>query len=296
MNHEIERRANISYQDFVKEYESCNKPVIITDALRRWKAVGKWTPEFFKREFGNRNLAIDKVAWGKYNGDSGREVTMGSFVDRVLESTEEKPAPYLRNQNLLDLFPSLMQDIEPMSEYCFPNWLPEPYLAKNLQRAFREHSEVQFYFGGKGGSFPYLHFDVLATHAFLMEIYGRKQFILFSPDQEKYLYRNLKNYSHVENVENPDLQKFPLFAKAEPTVFVLEPGELLFVPSRWWHTTKMLTACISVSLNVVNNSNWDALTEWVASGRKPALRFPSRVYLNIAGLLRSRRDQKVNLV
>ena len=297
MRDQVERRANLSYEDFVKEYVSVNKPVVLTDALRDWKAVGRWTPEFFKREFGKKTIDINKVAWTERAGSPQKaSATVAQFVESILESSDERPAPYLRNQNLCDLFPALMQDVSPLPKYFAPNWLPESYTLKNLQRVFREHSEMQFYFGGKGGSFPSLHFDVLASHAFLMQIYGQKRFIIYSPDQQPYLYLqpNSRNHSQV-NVENPDLEKFPLFAKAKPTIFVLEPGELLFVPSGWWHTTKMLTPCISVSLNVVNKSNWKPLTKWVCDGRKPLLRIPSRLYLNAAGSWRSRRDEKRRL-
>jgi histone arginine demethylase JMJD6 len=235
-------------------------------------------------------LSIDKVAWNKANG--GAELTMSSFVDRVLASTNDNPAPYLRNQNLVELFPTLMQDVSPMPEYCFPNWLPESYSFKSLQRVFREHSDIQFYFGGTGGAFPVLHYDVLATHAYLFQIYGRKKFIVFAPDQTKYLYLKPRNFSEV-NVEKPDLEKFPLFKQAKATTFILEPGEFLFVPSKWWHTTKMLSPSITLSLNVLNNSNWKALTEWVCSGRKPILRLPSRIYLNAVGSWRARRDERL---
>ncbi len=287
---QIERRANLSTEEFMKEYVYPNRPVIVTDALRQWKAVGRWTPEFFKREFGDMNLALNKVAWSKENG--GADASMASFVDRVLASTDENPAPYLRNQNLCELFPSLMQDVSPMPGYSFPNWLPESYSFKSLQRVFHEHSEIQFYFGGTGGAFPVLHYDVLASHAYLFQIYGRKKFIVFSPDQTKYLYLKPRNFSQV-NVEKPDLEKFPLFKQAKAATFVLEPGEFLFVPSKWWHTTKMLTPCITISLNVVNDSNWISLTQWVCSGRKPILRLPSRLYLNAVGSRRSRRDERI---
>ncbi len=287
---QIERRQNLSIEEFMREYAYANRPVIVTDALRRWNAVGRWTPEFFKKEFGDMKLSIDKVAWSKEHG--GADLTMSSFVDKVLASTNDNPAPYLRNQNLIELFPTLVQDVSPMPNLCFPNWLPENYLLKSLQRVFREHSEIQFYFGGTGGAFPILHYDVLASHAYLFQIYGRKKFIVFGPDQTPYLYLKPRNFSEV-NVEKPDLEKFPLFKQAKATTFILEPGEFLFVPSKWWHTTKMLTPSITLSLNVVNDSNWNALTEWVCSGRKPILRLPSRVYLNAVGSRRTRRDKRL---
>ncbi len=286
MSDQIERRENLSNEEFMKEYVYANRPVIVTDALRQWKAVGRWTPEFFKGEFADMNLALNKVAWSKENG--GADLTMARFVDTVLAFTDENPAPYLRNQNLCELFPSLMQNASPMPGYCSPNWLPESYSVKSLQGVFHEHSEIQFCFGGTGGAFPVLHYDVLTSHAYLFQIYGRKKFIVFSPDQEPYLYLRPRNFSQV--VEKPDLDKFPLFKKAKATTCVLEPGEFVFVPIKWWHTAKMLTPCITLSLNVVNDSTWKPLTEWVCSGRETILRLPSRLYLNAVG---SRRDQRV---
>ncbi|MBN4003653.1 hypothetical protein [Nostoc sp. LPT] len=37
----IERRSNLSYEEFVKEYASIGKPVIITDIVKNWKASAK---------------------------------------------------------------------------------------------------------------------------------------------------------------------------------------------------------------------------------------------------------------
>ena len=113
-----------------------------------------------------------------------------------------------------------------------------------------------------------LHYDGAGTHAFLMQIYGRKKFVIYPPDQERYLYPSpqKQNLSMINNVDKPDLDRFPLFAKATPITFVLEPGELLFIPSHWWHTTQMLTPSISVSINTVNQSNWHELVKFVATG------------------------------
>jgi hypothetical protein len=100
------------------------------------------------------------------------------------------------------------------------------------------------------GAFPVLHYDGLASHGFLMQICGRKKFILYAPEHERT--PDQLNVSRIGDIEHPDLNQFPLFAKAEPTTFTLEPGESLFIPGKWWHTIKMLTPSISISMNIVN--------------------------------------------
>lgn len=292
----IDRRARLSYDEFAQTYLYPNKPVVITDAICGWKAVSSWTPEFFKDAFGEMKLTIANEEHGQPNCDGNSEVeyTMTTFMDRVLESSDENPAPYFRNRIIHDLFPSIEHDIEPLPDYIQPNWLPEHYLVGYVERVLNRGAAIELYIGGKGSAFPVLHFDGAGTHAFLMQIYGRKKVIIYPPDQHPYLYPSPKkqNLSMIDNVEKPDLGRFPLFAKAVSITFVLEPGEMLFVPSHWWHTTHMLTPSISVSINTVNQSNWHELVNYVATGQhSPLVSMASRVYLTSAGAWRSWRDR-----
>jgi len=299
MKFEVERRANLSHPEFTREYLYANRPVIVTDAIRRWKAVTRWTPDFFKNEYGALKFTINDRERGQteYKAAGNTEYTMTRFIDRVLDSTDEDPAPYFRNRLLHDVFPDLGEDIEPLPTYFFPNWLPESYCLRKVQQVFNRGAQIELYIGGRGGGFPVLHYDGLASHAFLAQIFGRKKFIIYGPEQERYMYpvAGRPNISQVADVEHPDLAKFPLFRQAEPTSFILEPGEMLFIPSRWWHTTKMLSPCISISTNVVNRSNWAALTDFVTNNRHPLVGIPSRAYLGFAGYWRSVRDRRLVL-
>ena len=297
MKAEIERRANLSHREFTEEYLYPNRPVIVTDAIRQWKAVARWTPEFFKTEFRELTFTINDRERGQtgYKAKGNVEYTMERFIDRVLDSTDETPAPYFRNRVLYETFPTLREDIEPLPGYYFPNWLPESFWLPKVQSVFNRGAQIEIYIGGRGGAFPVLHYDGLASHAFLVQIYGQKKFIIYSPEQKRNMYPvpGQPNISQIADVEHPDLERFPLFGQAEAVSFVLDPGEVLFIPSRWWHATKMLTPCISISTNVVNQSNWAALTDFVANNRNPLMGIPSRAYLNLAGFWRSMRDRRI---
>jgi ribosomal protein L16 Arg81 hydroxylase len=63
------------------------------------------------------------------------------------------------------------------------------------------------------------------------------------------------NKSLVNDAVDPDLSKFPLFAKAQGVRFQLHPGETLFVPAGWWHTARILSPSVTVSINGVNRAN-----------------------------------------
>lgn len=245
---EIDRRDALSYGEFESEYLTPNKPVIVTDALAHWQALGKWTPEWLAEQFPDRMLEF------KY-GDLS--LSLGEFIPKVMDSSPESPAPYLTNLPLSDNFPELVDDVMPAPTYFGPNWARRKFLHGGVRQSLNRGSEMEIYIGGPGGAFPILHWDGMATHAYLMQVYGVKQYWVWPPEDSDYLYpSDGGNTSPIRNVEDPDFDKYPLFEKARATTFTLHPGELLFVPSCWWHTAKMLTPSITLSVNTLNRSNW----------------------------------------
>ncbi len=58
--------------------------------------------------------------------------------------------------------------------------------------------------------------------------------------------RAQKNISAV-NVEHPDLKKHPSFAEAKQLECILGPGDMLFIPAKFWHYVRSLSPAISVN-------------------------------------------------
>ena len=117
-----------------------------------------------------------------------------------------------------------------------------------------------------------------------MQVYGRKQYWAWAPDQSDYMYPEdgFVNLSKLRDVEHPDFNTFPLFRKAKGSQFHLDPGEMLFVPSRWWHTAKMTEPSITLSINTVNRSNWSGFAEdMTRKASRPAL-YLKKAYLSAA--------------
>src|SRR6266853_1815767 len=139
---------------------------------------------------------------------------MADFIDRVSPSTRQNPAPYLRNAILEHFLPELLADINPEPPYFLPNWL-DGKLGRALRSRLHDGSP-ELYIGGSGAKFPFLHFDSYHTHAFLAQIYGTKEYTAFSADQTPYIYVSPKQYnaSQILDIENPDLNQFPLRANA----------------------------------------------------------------------------------
>lgn len=238
----IDRRTGISRDEFERDYLEPLQPVVITDAISHWPALGKWTPQFFKEHYGHLEVEID-----------GQHMALDDLIDRVEASTEDNPAPYLRNQTMADWPAELMSDITPMPECTRQNWLESKYFPSGAKLA-----AVEAYIGGRGATFPQLHYDGLHTHAFLMQLYGEKEYIAFSPEQTPFVYPHSvgANTSRINDLDDPDLHAHPLFERAEGVRFTLGAGETLFIPSGWWHTARILSPSVTVSINGLNRSNY----------------------------------------
>ena len=68
---------------------------------------------------------------------------------------------------------------------------------------------------------------------------GRKRVLLFPPSESFNVYAYptdhiMDNFAMVD-VERPDLKRFPAFRRAKPLETTLEPGDVLWMPSYYWH-------------------------------------------------------------
>jgi hypothetical protein len=267
----IERRSGIKLDEFRKDYRDAGKPVILTDALADWGALGGWTPESLAERFP------DRVVKFKYGG---LEMKMRDFIPQVMASGPANPAPYLTNLPLREYFPELLPEVEPLPDWCGTNWAARGAMHPSLSRDLKRGAMLELYIGGPGGKFPIVHWDGMSTHTYLMQIFGVKQYWVWPPEDEPYLYPTKpRNVSAIANVETPDFEKFPLLARARTITFTLHPGELLFVPSRWWHTAKMLSPSITVSENILNHSNWKRFEEDMTSDTHGGKRLAKLAYL-----------------
>jgi histone arginine demethylase JMJD6 len=272
---QIDRRSNLSYEEFKKEYLIPRKPVIITDATAAWGA-SNWTPEWFRERYSNQSVNTDQGA-----------MSMNEFIDAIT-ATDGKPGPFLREQPLKDVFPDLIEQVSPIPSYVSPNWLGGNFLLGSVTERLNRESHIEVNFCGRR-IFPYLHIDDLHVHAFITQHYGDKHFTVYPPDQEKYLYRIPETrFSSVTDVKNPDLEKYPLFAQATAMEIVVKQGESVFMPCGWWHTTYVPGTSLSTVISLSNSSNWPDLIEFLRAGTgSPRLFSIYALYLRAYGYLRS---------
>ena len=102
---------------------------------------------------------------------------------------------------------------------------------------------------GPPGVVTPLHYDRLENvHA---QFEGRKRWVLLAPHQREAVYCNSDElptqlYSPVD-VLKPDLDRYPRFTEAQQWSTVVEPDEMLYVPSGWWHHVHTLERSVSMT-------------------------------------------------
>jgi histone arginine demethylase JMJD6 len=293
----IDKRERLSLKEFLHEYVLKNRPVVLTDAARGWKAISKWSPEFFREKYGEKRVPVFERKRSVTLKDM---VLLKDYVNEITSSTFENRAKYLFSLKIPKEFPELLGDLEPRPSYWDPNWLDSKFLLPGLSKfKLRNITGLEMNMGGTGSPFPFLHYDDLQTQTFITQVYGRKAWILYKPDQTPYMYptEQAHNISQVPMENDVELDKFPLFAKAKPLRFVLEEGEMLYGAAGWWHTTRALTPSIAVVLSTANGPIWPSVTKasfhrlWKDSKwyLKPAA-IPIAAYMTSFGLAKSVTD------
>lgn len=235
-------------EQFVAEHLRANRPVVLEGVTADWAASGKWTPGWFAAN--HPDLEVPYERWSA--GEDGDEDTIFSFerharrthlpMAELVAALEREGgrAVYSTMFPVFDVLPQLRADVGDMTPYQgLPAWLGRRFAMK------------PFMWTGGAGALTVLHFD--RVHNLYVQFAGRKRWLLFPPSASRLLYwpcdhlpGPLLQFSPVD-AENPDLDRYPLFRSATPLVAELGPGDVLFVPTGWWHQVRSLT--LSLALN-----------------------------------------------
>jgi Cupin-like domain len=252
----IERKRSLSRRDFVAGYLRARRPVVLTEALADWTALKTFTPEFFRSAFADAPVQV-----------RGRSCRLGDVIDAQLASSSERPAPY---PCTLSRCGAWLRQLTPRPDCSLPSRHANPLLPQSV---FELVNHLEIFFGGPGGEFPYLHYDMLRMHAWIAQVHGEKEFTLYERGQEHLLYINdkLPWLSTVQDARDHD--RYPLLRQARSHKVVLRPGELLFIPCGTWHTARCLGMNITVAFDQLEGSNWhefvgDVVTEQRRHGRR----------------------------
>ncbi|XP_014364901.2 bifunctional peptidase and arginyl-hydroxylase JMJD5 [Papilio machaon] len=222
-----------SMETFFRDYILKERPAILENCINHWPALEKWKDQnYFIKLAGLRTVAIELGSDYTKSEWTQKLMTLEEFIKNYMFNTDG-PVGYLAQYQLFDHIPELKLDItEP--EYCCFSDTNEPV-------------DIMAWYGPKGTLSP-LHYD--AKRNLLAQVIGKKHMFLFSPNDTDYLYPHdsqlLHNTAQVDP-RKPDLEKYPKYKEVKPYYCTLSPGQMLFIPPKWWHCVESLSISFSVS-------------------------------------------------
>ncbi len=227
--------TQLSPRDFLIRYQKVKRPVVVRAVPELAALSEKWQPAYFATQAGDTEVMVNYNRDGFY--DHMRSVRNEAVTRQAMPLHEAltkieagEGSYYLQQLSIDKSLPRIKND------------LPElPWLG------FRRYVYIRNLWIGAAGCITPLHFD--HVHNFLLQVSGKKTFVLYPPQDSRYLYVNPKvRHTSMVDLEQPDLDRHPLLLRTSPMEITLEAGDLLYMPPRWWHHVRSLETNISVNI------------------------------------------------
>jgi hypothetical protein len=230
----IDRVAGATREELERGWLAAARPVILVGAVADWPAVSTWSLDWFRDHAAD--LAVSAFFGSRLEGER-RLLFLGEAIERMRAARSEGEEVSIRQLPLASLPFDTGAYLRP-PEQCPADrrLLPSLWLAAagTVQPFHQDHRHP---------------LDGIAN--LLAQVHGRKRAMLVSPDQDEVMYRRAAgspdaHFSEVD-AEEPDLGAHPRFRDARIWEGALAPGDLLFIPMRWWHSLCALDESVSVS-------------------------------------------------
>ncbi|XP_076115665.1 bifunctional peptidase and (3S)-lysyl hydroxylase Jmjd7-like [Mytilus galloprovincialis] len=249
---------------FYREYVSPNKPVLIQGAIDHWPAISRWNHDYLRNIIGDLEVTVavtpngyaDAVTNGKFVMPHEKMMKVKEFL-KVIENPDEfKDVYYIQkqNSNLTDEFATLLKDVD-----SGISWGTE---------AFGKEPDAVNFWMGDSRAVTSMHKDHYENLYCVVK--GWKKFILIPPTDQPFVPYELYDPAvYVQNGNgsftikptdssdkvpwiaidplNPDLALHPEYQKASPIEVTVNEGEMLYLPSLWFHHVQQSHGCVAVN-------------------------------------------------
>jgi hypothetical protein len=145
---------------------------------------------------------------------------------------------------------------------------------------YQTYNHFWLYVGVAGALTP-LHEDNNAVAAYLGQLSGEKQAILFSPSDLEHVHREEAGW--VDPLD-PDRALFPTFDAAQPWEATLRPGQLLIWGGRWAHHVRTTADSITLSFDFINATNIEAFVrrrQWLTVMGEYARKYRNQIPIKL---------------
>jgi len=230
---------DLSVKDFRENYLKKQVPVVIKNFSKLFPAGEKWTLDFFKEYLGDFEVGVfdNSVKTNTAYVNPNLKMPFSEFIDIIKKDEETDYRLFLFD--LFKDFPELKKDFN------------NPEIIKGVLG----HLGFAF-FGGKNTEVRF-HYDIDASSVLMTQFIGKKRVILIAPEYEDLIYKVPFNSFSLVDLDNPDYDTFPGLKYVKGYDFVLEAGDSLFMPSRYWHYNTYLEGGMAVAYRAMANNATD---------------------------------------
>ncbi|KAH8380032.1 hypothetical protein KR009_008565 [Drosophila setifemur] len=226
-----------SLNEFKTKCFQPEQPTLLLNTIHHWPALEKWLDlNYLLQVAGNRTVPIEIGSNYASEEWSQQLVKIRDFLQRQFGKNKgNQEIEYLAQHELFSQIPALKRDI------CIPDYCT---IGKEDQPGA---VDIKAWLGPAGTISP-MHYD--PKHNLLCQVFGSKKIILAAPKDTENLYPHesefLGNTSQID-AANLDFDSHPLVRKVKFFELLLQPGDCLYMPPKWWHYVRSEAPSFSVS-------------------------------------------------
>jgi len=215
----VARVERLSSEAFINDYKRTATPVVLTRETETWPAREKWSLDYFKKTIGDVVVPLYNSTPSKgktHQHAAAVHMPMRDYLEK-LENGEKDLRMFF--YNILSGAPELVDDIR------YPDC------------GLKFFKKLPVLFVGGEGARVQMHYDIDLANIMLCHFGGKKTVLVFSPEQTPYLYKVPFSFSSLHDIDysNPDLEKYPALRHVKGQVAELHHGDIMFIPSGYWH-------------------------------------------------------------
>ncbi|KAK4186162.1 hypothetical protein QBC35DRAFT_283276 [Podospora australis] len=237
---EIDRLENLSYDEFADKWSK--KPFVLTKCIQHWPVNQSWSLDSLLSEYSDVVFRAEAVDW-----------SFKTYCSYMRNNQDESPL-YLFDRKFAEKM-SLTIGKEEGAAY----WKPECFGPDLFELLGQERPAHRWLIIGPERSGSTFHKDPNATSAWNAVIEGAKYWIMFPPSAEVPGVYVSKDSSEVTSPLSIAewLLEFHAEARKLPECRegICRAGEILHVPSGWWHLVVNMEDGIALTQNFVPKSH-----------------------------------------
>ncbi|KAG0553571.1 hypothetical protein KC19_12G021800 [Ceratodon purpureus] len=234
----IEKRENLSVEEFIRDFEEPNKPVLLRGAMDSWPALKKWNREYLLKHAGDIDFAAGPI-----------HLKLSDYYKYADVVEEERPL-YIFDSKFAEKSPQLAADYE----------VPVYFREDLFSILGIERPDYRWLIAGPARSGSSFHIDPNSTSAWNAVVRGAKKWVMYPPEVVPPGVFPSPDGADVATSVSITEWFMNFYGETKkraekPVECICRAGEVVFVPRGWWHVVINLEESIAITQNFVSRSN-----------------------------------------